>query len=84
VIGLIGGVVEGSENVFTFQGRVITQDFLKGGFCFEQLEDISYADVLAANAGTAPAFAEPAKLAIISVAHSASCGASSKQSPKPA
>jgi hypothetical protein len=57
VIGLIGGVVEGSENVFTFQGRVITQDFLKGSSCPEQLEDISYADALAANAGTAPAFA---------------------------
>jgi hypothetical protein len=57
VIGLIGGVVYGSENVFTFQRRVITQDFLKGGSCSQQLEDISYADALTANAGTAPAFA---------------------------
>jgi hypothetical protein len=57
VIGLIGGVVDSSENVFTFQERVITQDFLKGGSCSKQFKNISYADALAANTGTPSTFA---------------------------
>lgn len=56
MIGLAGSVINGSENVFMFQRRIIAQDFLKGSSCPKQLENVCDANALAPNTGAAPAF----------------------------
>lgn len=57
VIGLVGGVVDRSEDVLAFEEGVISEDFVKGGACPEKFQHIGDAKVLSANAGTAPALA---------------------------
>jgi hypothetical protein len=53
----MGCVVEDRQDVFTFQKRIIYQDFLEGCTGAQQLENVCNSDTLAANAWSAPVLA---------------------------
>ena len=72
VIGLVGRVLDGCQDVFVLQERIVGQDLLDGSSCSQQLEDIGGTNSEPANAGTPPALAlfnrnstEPVQLQIV-------------------
>ena len=57
VVGLVSGVLEDGKNIFALESGIIFQDLLIGSAVAKQFEDIADTDALAADAGTASAFA---------------------------
>ena len=57
MIGLVGGVIDGGEDVVTLQKRVIGQNFIEGRACAEKLQNVGDAKALAADAGPPAALA---------------------------
>ena len=57
VVGLVGRVFNGGVDVFPFKERVVGQNLVEACAVGQEFEDVGDAKTLAANAGTAPAFA---------------------------
>ena len=57
MISLMGGIVNGGENIIPFERGVICQDFLNRSPSCQQFKHISNANTLPTNAGSAPTFA---------------------------
>jgi hypothetical protein len=57
VLGLKGRVLNGSENVFPFEKRIIGENLFKGRACTQEMQNIRHPDPQATNAGPAPTFA---------------------------
>ncbi len=52
MVSLICRVINGGENVFTFQKCVISKNFLKGRPGSEQFKNMRHTNAMTANAGT--------------------------------
>jgi len=57
VVSLVRSVIDGGENVFTFQESVIGKNFFDGRPGSEQFKNIRHTDAMTANAGTTSALA---------------------------
>jgi hypothetical protein len=57
VVGLHGGIFQRRENVSFYQEGIVLQDFLMGGPCAEQAENVSDTDALPPDARAPTAFA---------------------------
>lgn len=57
MVCLVRGVVEGGEDVFTLEKRVVREDFFEGSPGAEEFEYIRNANAMSANAGTTAALA---------------------------
>jgi hypothetical protein len=57
VVCLVGGVVEGGEDVFAFEKRVVCEDFFEGSASAQEFEYIRNTNAVSANARTAAALA---------------------------
>lgn len=55
MIGLMGGILDGRENVLPFKAGIILQDFFDAGASAQEFQDIGHADSHAANTRTAAA-----------------------------
>jgi hypothetical protein len=57
VLGLKGRVLNGSENIFSFEKRIVGENLFETRASTQQVQNIRDPDAQAANAWTAPAFA---------------------------
>jgi hypothetical protein len=57
VFSLKGCVLNGSEDIFPFEKRIISKDFFKGRSGTQEMQHIRHPDAQAANAWPASAFA---------------------------
>jgi len=57
VIGLVGSVVKGGEDILALKKRVILENFVERGSRTEQLQNIGDTNAQAADTGAAAAFA---------------------------
>jgi hypothetical protein len=57
MVGLHGGIFQRSENVSFFEEGIVLQDFLMGGTCTEQAENVCDTHTLPPDARAPTAFA---------------------------
>ena len=56
MIGLVGGVIDGGQDILWLEERVILKDFVDRGSGAEEFQNIGDTNAKAANAGAAAAF----------------------------
>ena len=57
VLGLKGGVLNGSEDIFPFEKRIISENFFETRAGTQEMQNIRHPDAQATDTGPASAFA---------------------------
>ena len=55
VVGLASGILNGGENIFSFQEGVVSKDLFEGSPASQEIQDIGYPQTKTPNAGAAAA-----------------------------